>query len=71
MSLGVTATLLVLSLLVVAFANWRERRKRPLGKAPLISYPAIQMIGVVLIVLLAAHLIALLTGHPLPGRRTP
>lgn len=71
MSLTVTLLLLAASLLVIAFANWRERRERPLGEAPLVSYPALQMIGIVLVVLLAAHLVSLLTGQPLQGRRMP
>lgn len=71
MSLTITLLLLAASLLAVVFANWRERRERPLGKAPLVSYPAVQMIGIVLAVLLAAHLISLLTGQPLRGRRMP
>ena len=71
MSLTVTLLLLALSLFVVIFANWQERRERPLGKAPLVSYPALQMIGIVLTVLLAAHLVSLLTGQPLRGRRMP
>ena len=71
MSLTVTLILFVTSLLLIAFANWQERRERPLGKAPLISYPAVQIIGIVLAVLLAAHLISLLMGQPLRGRHMP
>lgn len=71
MSLTITLLLLAGALLVIAFANWRERQERPLGKAPWISYPALQMIGIVLAVLLIAHLISLLTGHQLRGRRMP
>lgn len=68
MSLTVTLLLLGISIVIVVFANWQERRERPLGKAPLISYPALQMIGIVLAVLLTAHLVSLLTGHQLRGR---
>ncbi len=69
MSLTITLLLLAGALALVAYANWQERRERPLGKAPLISYPALQMIGIVLAVLLLAHLVSLLTGQPLRGRR--
>lgn len=69
MSLTVTLVLLSAALTLVAFANWRERQERPLGKTPLISYPALQMIGIVFAVLLIAHLVSLLTGQPLRGRR--
>jgi hypothetical protein len=71
MSLPVTISLLLAALILVAFANWRERQERPLGKAPLISYPALQMVGILLSVLLLAHLVSLLTGQPLRGRQMP
>lgn len=71
MSLTVTLLLLAASIALVAFANWQERQERPLGKAPLVSYPALQIIGVVFAVLLIAHLISLMTGQPLQGRRMP
>ena len=71
MSLTVTLLLLAAALLIIAFANWQERRKRPLGKAPLVSYPVLQMIGILLAVLLLAHLVSLLIGQPLRGRRMP
>ena len=71
MSLTVTLLLLAAALTLIAFANWRERQERPIGKAPLISYPALQMIGIVLAVLLIAHLVSLLIGQPLRGRRMP
>ncbi len=69
MSLTVTLILLAAALVLVAFANWQERQERPLGQAPLVSYPALQMIGIVFAVLLIAHLVSLLTGQPLRGRR--
>lgn len=71
MSLTMTLALLAASLLVVGFANWRERRPKQLDKTSLLSYPLIQMVGIVLAILLAAHLISLLTGQPLQGRRLP
>jgi len=71
MSLTVTLLLLAATLSIIAFANWQERRKRPLGKTPLVSYPALQMLGILFVVLLLAHLVSLLTGQPLRGRRMP
>ena len=71
MSLTITLVLLALSVALVVFANWRERQERPLGKTPLVSYPALQMVGIVAAVLLIAHLVSLLTGQPLRGRRMP
>ncbi|MEM9441978.1 MAG: hypothetical protein AAGA73_16170 [Pseudomonadota bacterium] len=71
MSLTVTLLLLGASVALILFANWQERRDRPLGETPLISYPALQMVGIVVAVLLAAHVVSLLTGHPLRGRNLP
>lgn len=71
MSLTVTLILLAATLSIIAFANWQERRKRPLGKPALVSYPALQMLGILFAVLLLAHLVSLLTGQPLRGRRMP
>jgi hypothetical protein len=36
-----------------------------------VPYTAIQLIAVVVIVLMAAHLVSLLTGQPLKGRGLP
>jgi hypothetical protein len=68
--MGLAATLLLLGLAVAlaCFANWQERRQRPVGDPPLVSYAAIQMLAIVVAVLMAAHLVSLLTGQPLTGR---
>ena len=68
--MGLTATVVVLVLAVAAagFANWRERRQPPVGDPPLVSYTAIQMLAALIALLMAAHLVSLLTGHPLTSR---
>jgi uncharacterized membrane protein YidH (DUF202 family) len=68
MGLAATLVVLVLALAVAGFANWQERRQRPLGDPPLLSYAAIQMLAIVVAILMAAHLVSLLTGHPLTSR---
>jgi hypothetical protein len=68
MSLTVTVLLLIGALAAAGLANWRERRPRDPGDVPLISYAAIQMVALVIALLMAAHLVSLLTGHPLAGR---
>jgi hypothetical protein len=67
---SLTPTILVLigALVAAALANWRERRPGDPGRVPLISYAAIQMVALVVALLMAAHLVSLLTGHPLVGR---
>jgi uncharacterized membrane protein YidH (DUF202 family) len=68
--MGLAATLVALGLAVAvaAFANWQERRQRPVGNPPLVPYTAIQMLAIVVAILMAAHLVSLLTGQPLTSR---
>jgi uncharacterized membrane protein YidH (DUF202 family) len=68
--MGLAATLVILGLAVAlaAFANWQERRQRPVGNPPLFSYTAIQLVAIVVAILMAAHLVSLLSGHPLTSR---
>jgi uncharacterized membrane protein YidH (DUF202 family) len=68
MGLAATLVALVLAVAVAGLANWQERRQRPVGNPPLVSYTAIQMIAIVVAILMAAHLVSLLTGHPLTSR---
>jgi hypothetical protein len=68
MGLAATLVVLVLAVALAGFANWQERRQRPVGDPPLISYTAIQMLAIVAAILMAAHLVSLLTGHPLTSR---
>jgi uncharacterized membrane protein YidH (DUF202 family) len=71
MSLTPTLAILLAALAIAAFANWRERRPRDLGRPPLVPYTAIQMIAVLVIVLMLAHVVSLLTGQTLKGRGLP
>jgi uncharacterized membrane protein YidH (DUF202 family) len=68
MGLAATLAVLVLAVALAAFANWQERRQRPVGNPPLFSYTAIQLVAIVVALLMAAHLVSLLTGHPLTSR---
>jgi hypothetical protein len=67
-SLAVTLAILLAALAVAALANYRERRPREIGKVPLISYSAIQMVAVVVALLMLAHLLSLIMGQPLKSR---
>jgi hypothetical protein len=71
MSLELTLAVLFAALAVAALANWRERRPRDVGRPPLVPYTAIQVIAVLVVVLMLAHLVSLLTGQPLRGRGLP
>ena len=71
--MGLTPTLAILlaALAIAALANWRERRPRDLGRPPLVPYTSIQMIAVLVIILMLAHVVSLLTGQTLKGRGLP
>lgn len=69
--MGLTLTLVIMlaSLTVAGIANWLERRPREVGNPPpLVSYTAIQMVAVVVVLLMAAHLFSLVIGTPLESR---
>jgi uncharacterized membrane protein len=68
MGLTATAVVLALAVAIAGFANWRERRRHRVGNPPLVSYIAIQILAIVIALLMAAHLVSLLTGHPLTSR---
>ena len=63
-----TLAILLAALAAAGVANYRERRPREVGKVPLISYSAIQMVAVVVAILMLAHLVSLLMGSPLKSR---
>lgn len=68
--MGLTATLIVMAVAGVVFvvALVRHRRPRELGEVSLLPYGGIQFLALVVAVLMAAHLISLVTGSPLIGR---
>ena len=68
MSLELTIACLLAALLIAGVANWRESRPRDLGRPSLVSYSAIQVLAVLVVILMLAHLVSLLTGQPLQGR---
>jgi hypothetical protein len=68
MSLGVTLGVLAAAAVLLAAASLGARRPREPGELPLVPYGAIQFLAMVAIVLMLAHLVTLLTGHPLVGR---
>lgn len=68
MGLGLTITILLVALICTVAANYFSRRPLELGKVRLAPHLAIQFIGILLVLLMAAHLITLLTGKPFAGR---
>ena len=69
MNLSVTVTLMVLGVALAAWANWRERKGHTPGQVPLVPYTFWQFVGIIIFILMAAHLITLLSGKTFMGRR--
>ena len=68
MSLTVTLTLLAMGIAVFAGANFMSRRPVVPGNPSLIPWTALQFVGLVVVILMLAHLVTLLSGTPLEGR---
>jgi hypothetical protein len=68
MSLAWTLVMLAFGAGLCALSRWHEARPRELGEVPLFPSTLVLALGVLLIVLAAAHLITLTTGIPLRGR---
>lgn len=68
LSLPVTLTILALTGAMFVFANWRARQPAQPLKVRMINYHVVQIICVVVVLLMAAHLVTLLAGQPLPPR---
>jgi hypothetical protein len=65
-----TATIvgIVAAALLAAFALWRDNRPYVPGKVWRVPWRAIGFVAIVAAMVLAAHLISLLTGTPFQGR---
>ena len=69
MDLSLTATLaiVVLTFAVFGFANWRARQPAEPLKVRMINYHVVQMVCVIVILLMAAHLVTIFAGRPITG----
>ena len=68
MTLALTLVLLALGLALAGFANFMSRRPPEPGRVRLVTYTELQFLGLLVVVLMLAHLVTLLTGTPLEGR---
>ena len=68
LSLPLTLTILVITAAMFAFANWRARQPAQPLKVRMVNYHVVQMICIVVVLLMAAHLVTLLSGQPKGGR---
>jgi hypothetical protein len=53
---------------LAGFARWHEGRPRDLGEVSLVPSHLLLGFGVLLVVVAGAHLVSLLSGHPLTSR---
>jgi hypothetical protein len=73
MDLSLTATLAigVMCFAVFGFANWRARQPAEPLKVRMINYHVVQMVCIVVILLMAAHLVTIFAGKPVTGQQQP
>jgi hypothetical protein len=62
---------LVLALAFGGLANWQLRRPAELRLWPVVPWLGVQFIAAAAVLVLAGHVISLLTGHPFGGRNGP
>ncbi|MAG97575.1 MAG: hypothetical protein QF797_13400 [Alphaproteobacteria bacterium] len=68
MTLTLTLIVLACGLALAGFANFMSRRPPPPGQVRLMPYTGLQFVGLLVVILMLAHLVSLLTGTPLEGR---
>jgi hypothetical protein len=68
MSLGVTLVILAAAAVVFALATYKARQPYEPGRPPYVPYLVVQFVAVLAIILMAGHLVTLLTGKPFTGR---
>jgi len=68
MSLLATMILFSLGLALAGWAAWQERRQRGLGELPLLPPLPVLILGVIIMLVAAAHLVSLWSGVPLKSR---
>jgi hypothetical protein len=70
MDLGLYPTLGILALLIglIAFSSWRGRRPSEPLKVRMINYHIVTLVCIVAVMVMLAHLITIIAGHPVTGR---
>jgi hypothetical protein len=71
MDLNLPVTLAIIAFIGVVFAlaNWRGRQPAQPLKVRMVNYHVVQMACIVLLLIMAAHLLTLWTGHPVTGQQ--
>lgn len=68
MSLTVTLILMAVAAAALGLATWAARREYVPGRPPLVPYGLIQFVALLAFLLLAGHVVTLVTGTPFVGR---
>ena len=68
MSLTTTLIILVIGLALFGYALWKEKKGNVPGKPPLIPWPMVQIFAIVIVLVMAGHLVTLMTGTPFKPR---
>jgi len=69
LSLTATVAVAVLSLGMFGFANWRARQPAQPLKVRMVNYHVVQMICIVVLLLMVAHLVTIFAGAPVTGQQ--
>ncbi len=62
-SLTATITTLVVAIAIAAFANWQMRRPFDKRFLPVVPWLGVQFVAATVVLVMAAHLMSLLTGQ--------
>jgi hypothetical protein len=68
MTLPVTLAVMGAAIVGLALSSWHARRPSVPGRPHLVPMGAIQFVSLLVLILMAAHLVSLLTGQPLTSR---
>ena len=68
MNLSTTLLLMALTAGILGLSLWRARADYVPGRPPLLPHGLVQFVCLILLLLLAGHVISLLTGTPWRGR---
>jgi hypothetical protein len=68
MSLAITLVVLVAAAVAFAVVTVLARRPTVPGQVRLVPLGALQFVALLIVIMMAAHLVSLLTGTPLNGR---
>lgn len=62
--LGATIAMVVIALACAALANWQMRRPFHRRWLPVVPWLGVQFLAVAVFLIMLAHLVSLMTGHP-------